>query len=228
MNKVSCLALALSGVVGAGPLFAQVISTDTHVGWHDMIVGSGRIVSETRPISMPDRIEIVGSTNMIVLQGDAVSLRLRGDDNILPVIETVVEDGTLTIRGRGSFSPSEPVSAVLTVPSLDEVSILGSGDVMFADWKASSLHLNVKGSGDIRVIGAVTEVDAIVKGSGDIYLERASIDRLSAEVKGSGAIFDAGSREIRASVKGSGKIFHGGNEIVSSDVKGTGAILRSN
>ena len=73
----------------------------------NVIVGSGHFVTQSRPVAGFDAISISLGGRAIVTRSDVESLNITAEDNILPLIESRVVDGTLTITfraGEGSVS----------------------------------------------------------------------------------------------------------------------------
>ena len=55
-------------------------------GDQDVIVGSGKSVTETRRVGEFSSISVNGSASLFVQQGDSPSLTITADDNILPLL----------------------------------------------------------------------------------------------------------------------------------------------
>lgn len=96
------VALVAAGISGCndGPLVRSITGPN-------VIVGSGRFVTESRPVSGFDTISIHNGGRAIVTRSDVESLNITAEDNILPLIESRIVDGTLTITfraGEGSVS----------------------------------------------------------------------------------------------------------------------------
>ncbi len=85
---------------------------ETHVGSITapsplVTVGSGQFVTESRSVRDFDVIRVVAGGRAIVTQSDVESLNITAEDNILPLIESTVVSGTLTVTfrpGAGSIS----------------------------------------------------------------------------------------------------------------------------
>jgi hypothetical protein len=72
-----------------------------------VIVGSGQFVTDARPVGGFDTIRIQNGGRAIVSRSDVESLNVVAEDNIVPLIESRVVDGTLTVTfraGAGSVS----------------------------------------------------------------------------------------------------------------------------
>ena len=68
----------------------------------DRIVGSGRIISETRTLSNTrfTEIRMEGSMDVVIKQGDSVKIVAKDYENVLAYLETRVSGNTLIITYR--------------------------------------------------------------------------------------------------------------------------------
>ena len=74
----------------------------------ETLAGSGRLVTETRAVSGFTGISLAMPGHVEVTQGDTESLTVTADDNVLPLIETVVETASACVirwRDRKASSP---------------------------------------------------------------------------------------------------------------------------
>ena len=83
--------LALSLLAGAALWPSGTASAAT--------AGSGRAATEARAVAPFEAIAVQGDIELEVRQSDAASLAVTADDNLLPLLETVVEGGTATWSG---------------------------------------------------------------------------------------------------------------------------------
>ena len=117
-------------------------------------------------------------------------LTITGDDNIVPLVETVVEDGTLNVRWKkGIRSTSyKDLAIVVHANSVDALAIAGSGEIRTKTLKTGNLRLNLAGSG--RVVVEALNADSAnvsIEGSGSITVA-GSIGSLDVSVAGSGRL----------------------------------------
>ena len=118
------------------------------------------------------------------------------------------------------------MSVTISVPSLDALTLTGSGVVTVTEIEASSLSVRLPGSGVLRAGGTATELDVILGGSGDAQLEQLIAGDVRAEVSGSGRIVLTATKSLDASVSGSGAIMYGGSpQEVTKSITGSGAIV---
>ena len=192
--------------------------------WGASVKGSGNKASEERSVGDFHAVASKGSVDVVFTPG-ATSLRLEGDDNILELITTEVRDGVLVISSKGSFSTRTGLTAYVSAPTLDGVSIKGSGDVSGEGLRGESLEVAVYGSGDITLSGDVQRLEVSVKGSGDVDLRKLKASEAKVSVMGSGDVDVHVTGELDASVMGSGDITYSGGPVVKQSVMGSGDIV---
>jgi hypothetical protein len=195
------------------------------------VVGSGKVISETRNVSGFSSVELQGSANMEVTFGNAESVVITADDNILPLIETNVQTGQLIIRDKAktNINPSTPVRVNVTIQALKGVTLSGSGKINVSQMAGDSLVINLTGSGSITVTGTVTAVNASLPGSGNIYCGGLHAKTAKVKLDGSGDIEIYASQSLDAGILGSGSILYSGNPAqVSKSIVGSGNITPQN
>jgi hypothetical protein len=188
------------------------------------VKGSGNVQIEERSVGEFRGLSLLGSADVSITVGGSPSLTVEAEDNILPLITTEVKGGILHIGSEKSFSTRKGIHVRLTVPELNSVIIIGSGDVDVEGVHGDLFRAEVKGSGDIVATGSVDRVEADVIGSGDIRLFGLDAVRGEATVKGSGDIRIQASVTLELSVLGSGDIRYRGPADVQKEVLGSGDI----
>ncbi|HRF60651.1 MAG TPA: head GIN domain-containing protein [Fimbriimonadaceae bacterium] len=192
------------------------------------VQGSGVIKSEDRKESGFTGVVGVGSETIEIVVGKHFAVTVRGDDNIVPLIETKVRDSTLHIGGKGNYSTKKGIKVTVSMPALTSLRLAGSGSMTARGIKSQRLDVILDGSGQIRASGAVDRVRSDLNGSGEIDLS--NLPALSADLD------LAGSGQMRANVKtsldavlsGSGQILYSGSPKASTRVTGSGAIRQEN
>lgn len=216
-------------------------------------VGSGQLKSETRAVSGFDGLAVSGSVELMVRQGAQESVTITADDNVLPLIETVVENGAqgrvlhIRIRRGESVSMRTSIKAVVDVVRLQSLvaagagvvqvgalktpqlhlSLAGSGDARLASLSTDALEVRVAGSGNVHAAGQATEVKLSISGSGDVDLAALVADDVSISIAGSGDAKVTANKSLKASVAGSGDVVYGGlASNVRTSVAGSGSIRK--
>jgi hypothetical protein len=189
------------------------------------IHGSGVAKTETRSVASFSKIELSGSPDVEVAVGPAASVEVTADDNILPILETKVENDTLKIDSKGSYNTRLGVKVKITLPTLEGVSVSGSGAIHVTGLKAGELEAGVTGSGDITLGGAVDRLRAQITGSGELQAGELGAKDVRITVTGSGDAAVRATEQLDASVTGSGDVRYSGNPPkVRKNVTGSGDI----
>lgn len=209
--------------------------------------GSGQLERETRELDSFESIRLQCSIDVHVIIGSKQSVVVVADDNLLKYIETDVDRrGTLWIDSDESFDSRFDLVVEITVPSLKQLRISGSGDVIIEEMQQEFFDIHVSGSGDITMIGDVEELDISISGSGDIELEgegkqaniRISgsgdidardfiVEEVEVRINGSGDVEVYATEYFDGSISGSGDItVYGSPKHMSRDISGSGDIRK--
>lgn len=230
-----------------------LLTTGGARAWGDRVTGSGRIVSETRAVSGYSGVSLRGSFEVVLRASGKEGVELRGDDNLLPLIETrLVDDGqlgrVLELRWRDGSSVSSKAGIVATVdvatlrsiavsgsgsvsgdslatPSL-AVRLAGSGDVALTRIKTDDLALSVAGSGDIKAGGRAGKLAIAISGSGDVDAEALESDEVSVRIAGSGDAAVTARKRLVVAISGSGDVLYRGDVQPQVSVAGSGHVKR--
>lgn len=221
-----------------------------HAGWASArtFTGSGVVKSEAREVGPFTAIALSVPGLVELTQGDRDSVVVEADDNIVPLIETVVENGSLKVRfkDRTTSVRSAPIRIVVIARNIEALAIAGSGDIRAAALRSDALAVKIAGAGDIR-IGKLdsNSLQITISGSGD-FAASGKTDALQISIAGSGnvktgalesrraAIKIAGSGNARVwahdalavSISGVGDVGYFGDPTLSKSVAGSGSIKR--
>lgn len=214
----------LGAVISAGVVFSAVLVTAC--GGAGM-VGSGTQAAQTRHLAAFSSVDLTGSSNVTMHVGGRQSVVVHADDNLLRQVTTQVHAGTLVIGTRGSFTTKSPMRVEISVPSLEALTLSGSGSITASNIQAPRLTVRLPGSGVVRASGTVTRLDVSLGGSGVAQLGQLAARDVHAILVGSGRIVTRAASTLQASVPGSGTIVYSGNPAhVTRSVTGSGAIIR--
>jgi hypothetical protein len=193
------------------------------------IQGSGIPETQARNVASFTSVEVAGSNNVVVRAGEEQSVVVTADDNLIDRVTTEVQAETLIVGNTaGSFSTTSPMSVEVTVPTLNVLTLTGSGNIVVDGVEAESLKVELPGSGTLTGNGTATRLDITVSGSGVVQFTRLVANDVQAAVSGSGSIFVTATNSLDASVSGSGAILYAGSpKDVTKSVTGSGAITGS-
>lgn len=209
-------------------------------------IGSGRAVTETRAVSGFDSVEFSFFGDMTITQGDEESLTISGDDNIVPLIKTEVEDGVLKIYADGVniSRPVMPLRFELKVKDLSGLqlagagsitteklstarlaaSVTGAGALRIDDLTADALDVKLTGVGDTNVTGTVDRQQVLVSGAGSYFGEDLRSGVAQVTISGLGSARLWATEALDVSISGAGSVEYKGNPQVTQLISGLGTV----
>ena len=212
--------------------------------------GTGPTQTETRTLSNFNRLELKIDADVIITQGSPQQVRLEAQRNILDILETEMSGDKLEIEyGRYRVRGHDPIRIYVTVPSLTEVEVSGSGKVSSTSpWTAASfrvgvsgsgeanlnfaqveaLRSNVSGSGEVKLSGTAPSHNVNISGSGRVNAYDLATQDSYVAISGSGRSYVRAARTLNADIAGSGSVYYRGNPTVSSRISGSGKVLADN
>jgi Putative auto-transporter adhesin, head GIN domain len=226
-RRSAWLAIAALAVVAGGLAVALLYHYDVFGSSSSSgVEGSGVPATQTREVAPFSGVELAGANNVIVHVGETQSVVVHADDNLLDRVTTEVQSGRLVIGNEpGSFSTKSPMVVEIAVPSLDALTLSGSGNISVEGVAAKSLDVSLPGSGMLSGAGSADRLDVTVGGSGTVQFTELAAKHVRAGVSGSGSIFVTATESLAASVSGSGAIIYAGSPgEVTRDITGSGAI----
>lgn len=214
----------------------------------DHTSGSGNIVTETRSTGSFDAISVGGSFDVEVKMGDAVSVVVEADDNIIKYIETKVSGNTLKIRTEDLHSYSNVhMKVYVTVPSLTAVSASASAEVTGENilkssekltFKASSsgsikaevdapeIETGASSSGSVTLTGKTKNHKAEASSSGDINALELLSENTTASASSSADIEVHASVSLNARASSSGSVEYKGAATVTKSENSSGSVSK--
>lgn len=215
----------LPALLGIGML---MLACGLNLTGQRLVEGSGVQASQERQVDEFSAIELAGPAEVTVTVGEEQSVVVEADDNILPLIETNVRGDTLVIGTKAltTLDPDLPITVNVTVTSLDEVSLSGSGDITIQGIAAPSFEIELSGSGDITAEGAADSLTISLNGSGDVACGDLKAKSVTASINGSGDVTVYAIDSLDAAVYGSGTVEYRGDPAeVNQSAPGSGRVV---
>jgi hypothetical protein len=214
----------LSAALPAAPAAASPLS------WFsgDRVQGSGNVVRQSRQVAHFTGVDLNMGGAVEVRLGATEGVTIEADDNLLPLIDTSVEDGTLRIRPQKRDLQLEPhtLKVVVQARTLERLTVAGSGSITADGLHGRSLAFDVAGSGSIAANHLDGESVSISLGGSGTLRTAGKADRLQVSVGGSGKV-QAGqlaAREAMVSLSGSGQAQVWARETLNVNVAGSGDV----
>lgn len=204
---------------GAIMLALAVVLTGATVAFMRAHAASAPVAaaSESRPVDAGIvNVVMSGPIDLILRQSATPELLIKGDTKLVARVTTRIEGNTLHVATRGIFisiGSHQPARIELSLPTLEKLSMQGSGDGNVKGFRGNKIELTLHGSGDLVFDGDYRQVQAGLSGSGDLNLSLASSENLDLSILGSGD----------ASIKGQAKVsnfkLNGSGDLDASELK---------
>ena len=229
-----------------------LISLNSFCQLWETIKGNGQIKKETHQVSAYTSLLSKGSMNVQIAYGNSNNVVVEADENLLPYIETNVEDGKLIIKAKKNVNLKSTSKMVVYVsmtkinslqlngsgningegafsnPDKTDIGISGSGNIKLSFDSFGDLDLSLSGSGNMDLKSTATNnISAAVSGSGNIECSDISSNDVDAKISGSGNIKVYANKSIDAKISGSGNVYYKGSASnISSKIAGSGKVLK--
>src|SRR5690606_22745187 len=133
---------------------------------HAQISGEGEIVTQEIQLGTITGIALSINGDVVVTQGTPQKIVMEGQQNILDNIKRDVHDGTWVIRYDKKVRSSKKVMIRMTVETLEEIAVAGSGSVVSATpfTGLDELEIAVSGSGNVNFHAEAREVECAISG----------------------------------------------------------------
>ncbi len=192
------------------------------------IQGSGKLQKQTREVGSFHGVALNVPGTVELRIGNTDSVTIEADDNILPLIETVVENGTLRIRPakRNANFRQSNLTIVIQARQVERISVGGSGSITATGLRAEKLRFDVGGSGSINARDLDSRQVAVAIGGSGNFKASGKTEQLTASIGGSGNI-QAGrlaAREVQVSIGGSGEAEVWAKDDLSISIGGSGEV----
>ena len=197
----------------------------------------------------PVELVLAASDNVILTQGDTLSIDVEGSDEAVAAVRFIVDDDVLGItREEDLWDENDQATIRVTMPAPREivitgsgniqaegladnagVSVLGSGNFTGGDAQVSLLDVNLGGSGSAKfgeITAAAFEIN--LGGSGSVYASGAA-ERLEINLAGSGGADLSGLKadDAEVSIAGSGSVNLQSDGAVEANIMGSGSVTVS-
>ncbi len=210
------------------------------------ITGEGKTVTETLDLPSFEGIGLSISADVYLKQGNAQSVKIEAQKNIIDNIEREVTNKVWKIKFDKSVRNYEDVKIWITIPHLNQVAVSGSGDIqgentfsnlnelelaisgsgsIELDAESKSVNVSISGSGDMELGGTTGKQNVSISGSGDVDAYGLSSKTCQVSIAGSGDCQLTVTENLTVSLVGSGDVYYKGNPSVHSKIVGSGDVI---
>jgi hypothetical protein len=188
------------------------------------IRGDGEIKTEDRPISDFSKVVVKGGYEIKWSSGKA-ALKLSADENLLPLIKTVVSGHTLWIDSKEQLAPSKTITIILCSASLADMQLSGGKSFKASQISGHELKIESSGAWDISVDGSITKLEARLAGASKLNAKSLQTQTAKLSLLGASDAHVTVTDALKVSVIGACSVIYSGNpESVETNVIGAGSI----
>ncbi len=210
--------------------------------------GSGTMISQTRKVSDFNSISVDYPARILVSQGSTESLKIEGEDNVLPGLKTEVKNNDLRIfyktDGGKHVNATKLVVITITVKDLKavdfssagnlvidglntnnlDVSLSGAGNIKVNDLTTKGLNVNLSGAGSMSASGTADDLSLNISGFGDFNGKQLKGNSASVSISGAGGATVRAEKDLSVSISGAGSVSYYGSPAVTKQVSGVGGV----
>jgi len=211
------------------------------------VVGTGPIVSETVKMSEISNIGLGISANVYITQGSSQSIEIKGQQNIIDLINKKAKGDTWDIKfpRNTNIKSNEKLEVYITIRDIESLNLGGSGSIIgegrFKNiedlnlniggsgsiklaLQAEELTCNIGGSGSMHLEGSADDVDINIGGSGSVKALDLKVANAKVNAAGSGSVQIDVSDKLNATIVGSGGVKYKGNPEINKTIMGSGRL----
>lgn len=195
------------------------------------IRGSGSTITEARNIAAITSVQLEGSAEVEIMQGNVQSVTVSGYENLVPIFVTQVNNGNLLLRFEDPYYNvrRNNIKVTIVVPDIQAVRSNGSGQISISNFLNKTIfNASINGSGNINMNNSsFIKMILDVNGSGNIKAYGCTAADTEAEIHGSGNIEITCTNKISAHIYGSGNIDYWGNPVATDvQISGSGRVRK--
>jgi hypothetical protein len=154
----------------------------------NLVKGSGNVVEELREVASFDSIEVGGSIDVHLTQGEAQPVMIKAEDNLLPLLVTRVKGSVLHVESSGSYSTELGIDIFVTTPEIRSIIASGSSDVLSKGRiESEDLVIQTSGSSEVECAVVARSLNLRSDGSSNIVVS-GTTDALKLSSSGSSAV----------------------------------------
>ncbi|HEU0243912.1 MAG TPA: DUF2807 domain-containing protein [Candidatus Limnocylindrales bacterium] len=132
------------------------------------VTGSGDLVTEDRTAGAVDRISVGAAIDVVMRTGDATSVTITGEPNVIPLVVTETRDGQLIVNvPNPGYITQQPVTLTVVAPTIASIA-LSSAAKGSLQLTADSLRVDLSGKASLAGAGRVEHLAIVASSDGRI------------------------------------------------------------
>jgi len=179
--------------------------------WREGVKGSGQAKAEVRSVAAFTALDISGAIRVEVTVAPEPRVEVSGDDNLVPLIDTLVDGSSLKIRNRESVRPDVPLVVRVAAPTLTAIAASGATIVALHGRHDDQLAIKIHGAATLRGDGTAQQLTIEASGSGTLDLDQLVAARASVTSSGASTVSVNVSRSLDVHATGASTVTYRGD-----------------
>ena len=211
------------------------------------VKGSGNVIKENRELSAFNAIDVGSAFHVFIKIGEPQSLLIETDDNLIPLIETKVKNGELTISTKKNITTPETMNVYITMAKLTKIELSGASkliaedilenDKMEIDLSGASrikaaikthlLELDLSGASNASLSGHSTNLNIDASGASNLKLSELEVAEANIDCSGASNIWLWVLTKLEGEASGASNIYYKGDpQQVNVETSGAASVSR--
>lgn len=233
MKKIGILIFIVA--IAAGIILAKMFSFGSlpavgmpSISFFEKVRGSGNVVTEKRNVSEFTKVDVGGVFNVEIVAGKEYSVEVEADDNLLPLISTSVDGGTLEIETEKRFSTRNDLKVRITAPDIERLDLSGASKAVLSNIGNEDLTLDLSGASRLKVSGKTGTLTVDMSGASKIDTGELSAARVVIDGSGASRATVNASEDLTADLSGASKVrYTGSPSNVQKKTSGASSVSQS-
>jgi hypothetical protein len=207
--------------------------------------GNGDVVTQTRQVFSFNSIESKADFNVYIEQDSIYQVTVQAESNLMGSIQTMVNGNTLVLSTNANLHNNYPINIYVKTPTLNNVTLSGSGIVESDTIVTNNFSVKLSGSGNMNGAIIASSVNTVITGSGNINYYMVT-EQLATTISGSGTVNLMGSASsgthvisgsgnlnsynllenyVTANISGSGNMYVNVSNQLNVSISGSGSVF---
>lgn len=211
----------------------------------EAVDGNGQVIRQDRSVSPFRAIQVGGSFEVNLVQGDKESVVVEADENLMEYIVTEVRGHTLIVETEKNLRNYDRLRLIVTFRELDQIDASGAVNVygddtltfedlsieasgateVTLDLEASSLSLNSSGASHIRLAGSCLTASLESSGASGLKADDMETEEFMLNISGAGEASVFVTKTLDVNVSGASHVRYKGNpQTIRQETSGASSI----
>ncbi len=210
------------------------------------VKGEGEIKTEKRSLESFNKIDFRGKGQVALITGDKYAVRVETHENLLPLIETNVENGRLKITFAKRLRSKNKIRFYITAPEYNEIYVSGGVEIKSAgrlvseeleldfsgasegilELETSKLETSISGAGEMTFSGSADYHKITISGAGKIKALDLKTEITQLKISGAGDAEIHATEELKVKISGAGDVVYKGDPEIEKRISGAGSIKK--